>query len=70
MADMKSIIFDLDDTLYPEEQYVLSGFKAVAVWAEAELSIPCALGYQQMENLFFLGPIWKRKLENQSPTLP
>lgn len=27
---MKSIIFDLDNTLYPEQTYVQSGFKAVA----------------------------------------
>ena len=27
---MKVIIFDLDNTLYPEETYVQSGFKAVA----------------------------------------
>lgn len=26
------IVFDLDDTLYPEQQYVLSGFRAVAAW--------------------------------------
>lgn len=27
---MKAVIFDLDDTLYPERQFVFSGFKAVA----------------------------------------
>lgn len=27
---MKAVIFDLDDTLYPERQFVLSGFRAVA----------------------------------------
>lgn len=27
---MKVIAFDLDDTLYPEEEYVLSGFRSVA----------------------------------------
>lgn len=27
-------IFDLDDTLYPERSYVLSGFRAVARWGE------------------------------------
>jgi putative hydrolase of the HAD superfamily len=26
------LIFDLDDTLYPECRYVMSGFKAVAAW--------------------------------------
>ena len=27
---IKAFLFDLDDTLYPERDYVLSGFKAVA----------------------------------------
>ena len=27
---IKSVIFDLDDTLYSEKQYVRSGYKAVA----------------------------------------
>ena len=27
---IKAIVFDLDDTLYPEEEYVKSGFKAIA----------------------------------------
>lgn len=26
------VVFDLDDTLYPEREYVLSGFKAVSEW--------------------------------------
>src|SRR4029453_15926219 len=26
------VVFDLDDTLFPEQQYVLSGFRAVDVW--------------------------------------
>ncbi len=29
-------IFDLDDTLYPERDYVVSGFRAVARWGAAE----------------------------------
>ena len=31
------IVFDLDDTLYPEHAYVLSGFRAVGAWAASEL---------------------------------
>ena len=27
---MKAVIFDLDDTLYPEKSYCLSGYRAVA----------------------------------------
>jgi len=30
MSRMRAVIFDLDDTLYSERQYVLSGFSAVA----------------------------------------
>jgi putative hydrolase of the HAD superfamily len=30
--DIKIIVFDLDDTLYPERQFVKSGFHAVSVW--------------------------------------
>ena len=26
------VVFDLDDTLFPERQYVLSGFRAVDAW--------------------------------------
>ena len=33
------LVFDLDDTLYPERQFALSGFTAAARWAEAELGI-------------------------------
>ena len=29
---MKAVIFDLDDTLFPERSYVLSGFRAVGEW--------------------------------------
>jgi putative hydrolase of the HAD superfamily len=33
------LVFDLDDTLYPERQFAASGFKAAASWAEASLGI-------------------------------
>ena len=36
----KAVIFDLDDTLYPESAFVKSGFRAVAEWAEEQLGIP------------------------------
>lgn len=29
---MKAIVFDLDDTLYPEKDYVISGFREVDQW--------------------------------------
>jgi putative hydrolase of the HAD superfamily len=33
------LVFDLDDTLYPERQFALSGFKAAERWAAATLGI-------------------------------
>lgn len=31
---MNVVVFDLDDTLFPEEQFVMSGFRAVDTWLE------------------------------------
>jgi putative hydrolase of the HAD superfamily len=36
----RAVIFDLDDTLYPERRFVLSGFAAVAAEAERLYGIP------------------------------
>jgi putative hydrolase of the HAD superfamily len=55
MNRWQSIVFDLDDTLYPERDYVLSGFKAVAHWAEEHASIPFEQGYRELKNLFESG---------------
>jgi putative hydrolase of the HAD superfamily len=33
------LVFDLDDTLYPERQFAISGFEAAAHWARANLGI-------------------------------
>lgn len=33
------VVFDLDDTLYPERQFAVSGFKAAGRWAEAEFGV-------------------------------
>jgi putative hydrolase of the HAD superfamily len=38
MSDLV-LVFDLDDTLYPERQFAHSGFQAAGRWAEAELGI-------------------------------
>jgi putative hydrolase of the HAD superfamily len=48
----QALVFDLDDTLYPERQYVLGGFRAVAAWAERHLGIPSAQGYAELASLF------------------
>lgn len=47
-----AIIFDLDDTLYPERDYVLSGFRAVSRWVEEHLGIPAQSAYDELSRLF------------------
>jgi putative hydrolase of the HAD superfamily len=34
-----NLVFDLDDTLYPERQFALSGFAAAERWAQANLGV-------------------------------
>jgi len=51
----QAIVFDLDDTLYPERDYVLSGFRAVAAWAETHLSIPTGQGFTELKRLYEQG---------------
>jgi putative hydrolase of the HAD superfamily len=36
---IKAVIFDLDDTLFPEHEFVLSGFQAVSSWVATQYSI-------------------------------
>ncbi len=55
MVKWQAIVFDLDDTLYPEREYVLSGFRAVASWAATQLGIPFAKGSAELERLFRMG---------------
>src|SRR4051812_15737516 len=35
---VQTIVFDLDDTLFAESEYVLSGFRAVDAWLSATYS--------------------------------
>jgi putative hydrolase of the HAD superfamily len=35
----RAIVFDLDDTLYPERAYTISGFRAVGRWASSVLEV-------------------------------
>lgn len=35
-----TVVFDIDDTLYLERDYVLSGFDAVGAWAAEHLGVP------------------------------
>lgn len=39
MCSIRCVVFDVDDTLYLEREYVQSGFRAVGVWAARELGI-------------------------------
>lgn len=48
---IKVLVFDLDDTLFPEHEFVRSGFQAVANWLEKNYSIPnfFAVAYKLFE---------------------
>ncbi len=52
MPRWQAIVFDLDDTLYPEEAYVHSGFRAVSAWGAEHLDVPATQGYIELERLF------------------
>ena len=49
---MPALIFDLDDTLYPERDYVLSGFAAVASWIEAQAGPDAGRTHAELAELF------------------
>lgn len=55
MSNWQAILFDLDDTLYPEWDYVLSGFGAVARWAQTRLSVPSQQIYDELTHLYKAG---------------
>ena len=55
MTRLRAAIFDLDDTLYPERSYVLSGFHAVAKWVECTLAIPAEKTARELETLYVQG---------------
>jgi putative hydrolase of the HAD superfamily len=69
VSGWRAIVFDLDDTLYPERDYVLSGFRAVAAWAEPNLGILAEQGFAEMQALLdqgVRGEIFNRWLERHS----
>lgn len=55
MTKLEAVIFDLDDTLYPEHAFVRSGFQAVAIWSEVHLGIPQMQGLAELTDLFDAG---------------
>lgn len=56
MAELK-LIFDLDDTLYPERDFAIGGFRAAAHWAETELGV--AINVDRMVGLLDDGHLGK-----------
>jgi len=67
MPRLKAIVFDLDDTLYPEEAYVASGFRAVSTWAQDRLGFPADRSVAELRELFdagVRGNTFDRWLEN------
>jgi putative hydrolase of the HAD superfamily len=55
MNKLQAIVFDLDDTLYSERDFVLSGFRAVAEWASENLGVEVEQGYTTLFNLYSEG---------------
>ncbi len=51
----RAIVFDLDDTLYAERQYVISGMRAVADWAHRELGLSARRSFAELRALFHAG---------------
>jgi len=51
-ARLEAVVFDLDDTLFAERQYVLSGFRAVASWLEAKHGVPGGPAFSELRALF------------------
>lgn len=49
---MDTIIFDLDNTLYPEEMYVKSGFKAVAEYLSEKYEYNFDLLFSKIMNIY------------------
>jgi putative hydrolase of the HAD superfamily len=61
---IRTLVFDLDDTLYPEHQFVLSGFAAVDEWLRNERNL---LGFAEAASAVFAsgvrGDIFNRALD-------
>ncbi|MBE9571351.1 MAG: HAD family hydrolase [Proteobacteria bacterium] len=49
---LQAVVFDLDDTLYPEREFVLSGFRSVSKWVEQNTKISFADAYGQLVQFF------------------
>jgi putative hydrolase of the HAD superfamily len=62
------LVFDLDDTLYPERQFALSGFEAAGRWAAAELGIQgLAADMARLLDDGHLGQLFRMALAEKMP---
>ena len=52
---LRAVLFDLDDTLYPEWQYVKSGFHAVATWLSPRIQVPEVECFDRIWSMFQQG---------------
>ena len=52
MERFKAVIFDLDDTLYPERQFVQSGFGAAGRWVADRTDCPSDRCARELSDLF------------------
>lgn len=52
--NQKGIIFDLDDTLYSEKKYVMSGFKVISKYLEERYSINSSVSFNYLQSNFEL----------------
>lgn len=52
MRNFKAVIFDLDDTLYPEMDYVISGFKVVSQYVSTKINMKSHRVFNNLLKLF------------------
>jgi len=55
MARFRAVIFDLDDTLYPERQFVDGGIAAAAQWVAEHTDLPADRCERELTGLFNRG---------------
>ncbi len=55
LPTLEVVVFDLDDTLYPEEEYVYSGFKAVGAWLQEKVGVPLDETAEELKRLYDSG---------------
>jgi len=62
------LVFDLDDTLYPERQFALSGFAAAERWAQASLGLTgLAADMTRLLDQGHLGQLFRLALSQHMP---